>query len=93
MPKSHGIKRKSRHIFAKGNVPKGLSHLLINYSIGDKVVVVIDPREHKTTPHRRFQGRVGYIKDIGRRIVKVGILVGDKQKLLQTKFNHIRPIK
>ncbi len=93
MPKSHGIKRKSRHIFTKGNVPKGLSHLLINYSIGDKVVVVIDPREHKTTPHRRFQGRVGYIKDIGRRIVKVAILVGDKQKLLQTKFNHIRPIK
>ena len=93
MPKSHGIKRKSRHIFTKGNEPKGLSHLLINYSIGDKVVVVIDPREHKTTPHRRFQGRVGYIKDIGRRIVKVGILVGDKQKLLQTKFNHIRPIK
>ena len=93
MPKSHGIKRKSRHIFTKGNVPKGLSHLLINYSIGDKVVVVIDPREHKTTPHRRFQGRVGYIKDIGRRIVKVGILVGNKQKILQTKFNHIRPIK
>ena len=93
MPKSHGIKRKSRHIFTKGNVPKGLSHLLINYSIGDKVVVVIDPREHKTTPHRRFQGRVGYIKDIERRTVKVGILVGDKQKLLQTKSNHIRPIK
>jgi large subunit ribosomal protein L21e len=93
MPKSHGIKRKSRHIFTKGNVPKGLSHLLINYSIGDKVVVVIDPREHKTTPHRRFQGRVGYIKDIGTRTVKVGILVGNKQKLLQTKFNHIRPIK
>jgi large subunit ribosomal protein L21e len=93
MPKSHGIKRKSRHIFTKRDVPKGLSHLLINYSIGDKVVVVIDPREHKTTPHRRFQGRVGYIKDVGRRTVKVGILVGDKQKLLQTKFNHIRPIK
>ena len=93
MPKSHGIKRKSRHIFTKGNLPKGLSHLLINYSIGDKVVIVIDPREHKTTPHRRFQGRVGYIKDIGRRTVKVEILVGNKQKLLQTKSNHIRPIK
>ncbi|TLX66869.1 MAG: 50S ribosomal protein L21 [Thaumarchaeota archaeon] len=93
MPKSHGIRRKSRHILRKGNMSKGLSHLLINYSIGDKVVVVIDPSEHKTTPHRRFQGRVGYIKDIGRRTAKVGILVGDKQKTLQTKFNHIRPIK
>ena len=72
---------------------RGLSHLLINYSVGDKVVVVIDPREHNTTPHRRFQGRVGQIKEIGRRTVKVGILVGVKQKLLQTKFNHIRPIK
>jgi large subunit ribosomal protein L21e len=93
MPKSHGIRRKSRHILSKGNMSRGLSHLLIDYSVGDKVVVVIDPREHKTTPHRRFQGRVGYIKDIGRRIVKVRILVGDKQKLLQTKFNHIRPVK
>lgn len=93
MPKSHGIRRKSRHILSKGNMSRGLSHLLIDYLVGDKVVVVIDPREHKTTPHRRFQGRVGYIKDIGRRIVKVRILVGDKQKLLQTKFNHIRPIK
>jgi large subunit ribosomal protein L21e len=93
VPKSHGIKRKSRHILTKGNMSRGLSHLLIDYSVGDKVVVVIDPREHKTTPHRRFQGRVGYIKNIGRRIVKVRILVGDKQKLLQTKFNHIRPIK
>jgi large subunit ribosomal protein L21e len=72
---------------------RGLSHLLINYSVGDKVVVVIDPREHNTTPHRRFQGRVGQIKEIGRRTVKVGIFVGEKQKLLQTKFNHIRPIK
>ena len=72
---------------------RGLSHLLINYSVGDKVVVVIDPREHNTTPHRRFQGRVGQIKEIGRRTVKVGIIVGEKQKLLQTKFNHIRPIK
>ena len=72
---------------------RGLSHLLINYSVGDKVVVVIDPREHNTTPHRRFQGRVGQIKEIGRRTVKVGVFVGEKQKLLQTKFNHIRPIK
>ncbi len=72
---------------------RGLSHLLINYSVGDKVVIVIDPREHNTTPHRRFQGRVGQIKEIGRRTVKVGIFVGEKQKLLQTKFNHIRPIK
>jgi large subunit ribosomal protein L21e len=93
MPKSHGKQRKSRHILTKGNMSRGLSHLLINYSVGDKVVVVIDPREHNTTPHRRVQGRVGQIKEIGRRTVKVGILVGEKQKLLQTKFNHIRPIK
>jgi len=72
---------------------KGLSHLLINYSIGDKVVVVIDPREHKTTPHRRFHGRVGYVRQIGVRTLKVGVPIGDKQKILQTKFNHIRPIK
>ena len=80
MPKSHGIRRKSRHIMTKGNMSRGLSHLLINYSIGDKVVVIISILGNTRPPHRRVQGRVGDIKEVGRRTVKIGILVGDKQK-------------
>jgi len=92
MPGSHGTRRKSRSVLTKRNVTKGLSYLLTNYEVGDRVVVDIDPREHSSTPHRRFQGRVGVIEGVGRRTLKVAIKIGEKQKILQTRLNHIRPL-
>lgn len=92
MPQSHGTRRKTRSIMTKDNVARSLSYLLIDYKIGDKVIVDVDPREHNTTPHRRFQGKVGVIKEVGRRTLKVVIMVGEKQKILQTRLNHIKPL-
>ncbi|HKX96480.1 MAG TPA: hypothetical protein VJL78_01440 [Candidatus Nitrosocosmicus sp.] len=92
MPSSHGTRRKSRSILTKSNKITGVSYLLIEYKPGDKVVIDIDPSEHNTMPHRRFQGKVGVIEHVGRRIVKVVVMFGSKPKYLQTKLNHIRPI-
>jgi|SRR5215510_13477111 len=92
MPKSHGRKRKSRNTLTKNKTSRGLSYLLVNYSTGNKVIIDIDPREHKTMPHRRFQGKVGVVRDVGRRTIKVGIKVGGKQKIIQARFNHVKPI-
>ena len=92
MPKSHGSKRKSRHTLTKSKASRGLSYLLVNYSTGNKVIIDIDPREHKTMPHRRFQGKVGVVREVGRRTIKVGIKVGSKQKIVQARFNHVKPI-
>ncbi len=91
MPRSHGPRRKSRQLLKKNKTSKGVTFLLRNYKIGDKVVIDVDPREHNTLPHRRYQGRVGVIQDIGRRTIKVGIAISQKQKILQTKFNHVKP--
>jgi large subunit ribosomal protein L21e len=93
MPRSQGTRRKSRSVLTKRNVCKGLSYLLTEYKVGDKVVVDIDPSEHSTTPHRRFQGKVGSVVGVGRRILKVEVGVGGKLKILQTKFNHIKPFR
>jgi large subunit ribosomal protein L21e len=60
--------------------------------MGDKVVIDIDSREHTTLPHRRFQGRMGIVKEVGRRILKVSVMMGGKQKILQVKFNHVKPL-
>ena len=79
-------------ILKKSNKITGVSYLLIEYKPGDKVVIDIDPSEHNTMPHRRFQGKVGIIEQVGRRIVKVVVVFGSKPKYLQTKLNHIRPI-
>jgi large subunit ribosomal protein L21e len=92
MPSSHGARRKSRSVMTKRNAVRGVSYLLVDYHIGDKVVVDIDPREHTTIPHRRFQGRIGVIKEVGRRILKISVMLGGKEKILQVKFSHIKPL-
>jgi large subunit ribosomal protein L21e len=92
MPRSHGSKRKSRSILTKSNILRGISYLLIDYKIGDKVIVNIDPSEHNTMPHRRYQGKIGIIKEIGKRIIKVSVAIGNKEKILQTKSNHLKPL-
>ncbi len=92
MPRSHGSKRKSRSILTKSNILRGISYLLINYQIGDKVIINIDPSEHNTMPHRRYQGKIGIIQDIGKRIIKVSVPIGNKKKILQTKRNHLKPL-
>jgi large subunit ribosomal protein L21e len=91
MPSSHGTRRKSRSVLTKHNVSRGLSYLLTEYKVGDKVIIDIDPSEHSTIPHRRFQGKVGDVMEVGRRILKVAVLIGGKQKILQTRLNHIKP--
>lgn len=91
MTQSHGFRKKTRSIMTKDNVVRGLSYLLMDYKVGDKVIVNIDPTEHNTTPHRRFQGRIGVVKEVGRRSLKIVVQISDKkQKILQTKLNHVR---
>ena len=41
MTQSHGTRRKARSIMTKDNVLKGLSYLLTDYKVGDKVIVNI----------------------------------------------------
>jgi large subunit ribosomal protein L21e len=90
MPHSHGTRVKSRSVLTKSNVVRGVSYLLYDYKVGDKVVVDVDPREHNTTPHRRFHGKIGVIEEVGRRTLKVSVMIGNKKKILQTRYNHIK---
>jgi large subunit ribosomal protein L21e len=92
MPSSHGTRRKSRSVLTKDKAARGISYLLIDYKVGDKVIVDVDPTEHNTTPHRRFQGGVGIVGEVGRRTLKLAVMIGEKQKFLCTKLNHIKPL-
>jgi large subunit ribosomal protein L21e len=91
LPKSSGIRRKTRHILQKSFV-RGLSYLLHDYNVGDKVVIDIDPSEHKGMPHRRFQGRVGIVDDVGRRTLTVKVNIGNKEKVVTARLNHVKPL-
>jgi len=88
--RSHGFKHKSRSIMTK-NTPRGVSFLLREYHEGDKALVIIDPRQHKALPHRRYHGKVGTITKLGRRSITLDIKLGKKTKNLITRADHIKP--
>jgi large subunit ribosomal protein L21e len=88
MPKSRGPRRKSRSVLTKRVREKGklgLSRLLADYRVGDKVVINIDPAIHKGMPHKRFQGKVAtvvekrgkaYVLDIPQRKTSKLVIAG-----------------
>ena len=88
--RSHGFKHKSRSIMTK-KAPRGVSFLLREYTKGEQALVIIDPRQHKGLPHRRYHGKVGMITKVGRRAITLDVKLGDKSKTLITRLDHIKP--
>jgi large subunit ribosomal protein L21e len=88
--RSHGFKHKSRSVMTK-DAPRGVSFMLHEYHVGDRALVIIDPRQHKSLPHRRYHGKVGIVKNVGRRVVTLDVKLGDKTKTLITRLDHIKP--
>jgi len=88
--RSHGFMHKSRSVMTKEEV-RGVSFLLREYAVGDKVLVIIDPSQHKALPHRRYHGKVGTVTETGRRTVKLTVNLGNRPKTLITRLDHIKP--
>ncbi len=88
MPKSHGARRRTRSLL-KSSMKRGLSNLLVEYSPHDKVVIKIDPAQVKGMPHRRFNGLVGTVTEVGRRAVTVDVAVGNKVKTVVARKEHV----
>ena len=88
--RSHGFRHKSRSVMTK-NAPRGVSFLLREYKEGDRALVKIDPRQHKSIPHRRYHGKVGIVREVGRRALTLDVKLGNKTKTLITRLDHIKP--
>ena len=88
--RSHGFRHKSRSVLTKRQ-PRGVSFLLREYHEGERALVIIDSRQHKGMPHRRYHGKVGIVRNIGRRSITLDINLGNKTKTLITRFDHIKP--
>jgi len=87
---SHGFRHKSRSALTK-DAPRGVAFLLREYHVGEQALVIIDPRQHKSLPHRRYHGKVGTITSVGRRAVTMDVKLGNKTKTLITRLDHIKP--
>lgn len=90
--RSHGFRHKSRAVMTKDE-PRGVSFLLREYQKGERALVIIDPRQHKSLPHRRYHGKVGTVTDVGRRTVTLDVKLGNKTKTLITRLDHVKPFE
>jgi len=92
LAKSHGYRRRTRSLL-RSKEKRGLSSLLREYSPRDRVVVKIDASQVKGMPHRRFNGLVGTVKEVGRRVVTIEVPVGNKMKTLIARKEHLMPLE
>ncbi|WP_338601185.1 50S ribosomal protein L21e [Sulfolobus tengchongensis] len=92
---SRGYRTRSRSLLRKSPRERGaippLSRLMVDYKEGDQVVIKINSSVHSGMPHRRYQGKVGKI--VGRRgkAYMVSVSIGDKQKLIIIRPEHLVP--
>ncbi|MHA1637249.1 MAG: 50S ribosomal protein L21e [Candidatus Thorarchaeota archaeon] len=94
--KSHGFRARTRSLMSKRVRSRGLqpvSSVLIDYEIGQRVNVVIDPGVHKGMPHRRYQGRTGVVTGIRGRGIVVELKVDKATKTLIIRPEHLTPVK
>jgi len=90
LPRSKGYRRSTRSLLTKKE-SRGLTYLLHDYKVNDKVVVKIDPSQVKGMPHRRFQGLVCTVEEVRKRSLVVKVLVGNKVKKVITRLEHVKP--
>lgn len=91
MARSSGYRRRTRALLKRHGSP-GLISILREYHQNDKVVIKIDPSESKGMPHRRYNGLVGTVEEVGRRSIKVRVPVGNKIKTVIARKEHISPL-
>jgi len=94
MPKTRGLRNRSRHKLRKNPRQRGmqpLGSLIRSYEVGDRVVVSIDPSVHKGMPHPRYHGMVAIIKERRGRGYVVTLREGKKTKALTVRPEHIIP--
>ncbi|KAL6760243.1 ribosomal protein L21 component of cytosolic 80S ribosome and 60S large subunit [Haematococcus lacustris] len=98
MPAGHGLRSRTRHMFARGFRNHGFINLttyLRNYKIGDYVDIKVNGAVHKGMPHKWYQGKTGVVWNVTKRAlgVEVNKRVGNRimRKRLHVRVEHVQP--
>ena len=87
MPAGHGVRARTRDLFARGFRKKGtipLSTYLRTFKVGDYVDVKVNGAIHKGMPHKFYHGRTGRVWNVTKRAVGVEV-----NKQVWTKNSHL----
>lgn len=92
---SKGYRARTRKLLRKSVRERGaippLSSLMHEYKVGEYVTIKINPSIHKGMPHRRYHGRVGIIVGKRGRAYEVKVTLGNKEKLIIVRPEHLKP--
>ncbi|KAK9117196.1 hypothetical protein Sjap_016143 [Stephania japonica] len=92
MPAGHGLRSRTRDLFARPFRKKGyiaLSTYLKTYKIGDYVDVKVNGAVHKGMPHKFYHGRTGKVWNVTKRAIGVGNRI--IRKRIHVRVEHVQP--
>jgi len=94
--KARGFRYRTRSLLrrrVRERAKTGLSNILREYALGDRVLVRINSSIHKGMPHRRFHGKIGVVGERRGRAYVVNVSQGDAVKEIIVRPEHLEPVK
>ena len=96
MRRSHGTRLGTRSILRRSKTQRGridIARVMHQYEIGDRVAVVLNGSQQKGMPHRRFQGRTGFIKGSQGKARDDAVKDGNMKKTVVARPEHLKPLE
>ena len=96
MKRSHGLRVGTRSILRRRRSERSrinIARVMHDYEEGDRVAIVLDGGQQRGMPHRRFQGRTGFIQRRQGAAWIVAVKDGNMQKTVIARPEHLRPLE
>jgi len=96
MPKSHGIRRRTRDKLSKSVRARGISPVsraIQDFDDGEMVHIVLDPSIHKGMPNPKFHGKTGKVVGRRGRAFMLEVKDGRAIKTVIALPEHLKPQK
>tara|TARA_B110000467_G_C18338810_1_gene501142 strand:+ start:3784 stop:4074 length:291 start_codon:yes stop_codon:yes gene_type:complete len=96
MKRSKGLRVGTRSILRRRKKERSrlnISRVIHQYEDGDRVAIVLDGGQQMGMPHRRFNGRTGFINKRQGKAWVVSVKDGNMQKTVIARPEHLRPLE
>jgi large subunit ribosomal protein L21e len=96
MKRSKGQRVRTRSILRRRKKERSrlnISRVIHQYEEGDRVAIVLDGGQQMGMPHRRFNGRTGFIENRQGKAWVVSVKDGNMQKTVIARPEHLRPLE
>ena len=96
MQRSKGQRQGTRRILRKGRHQRGrisIARIMHEDAEGDRVAIILDGGQQMGMPHRRFQGRTGFIQGRQGKAWVVAVKDGNMQKTVVARPEHLKPLE